>query len=420
MEHVVVAGSGLPEAVVRDAVDRTYSDRYDRPVHWLDLDGEFLRPPEQASPLGLPQFRTAVADAVGEAHRWGEPYVFFLCPGLIAWVVPLCHGEERRGGALSGEVLLDESDRADTGYFLMGCGLNAKAAQDYIASLPVWSDGRARQASTQLYTLVYRESGWVPSRLLRTQENTAQQRQIAESIHSLKTSRTTGYPVDEERRLFAMIRVGDRKGARKVLNQYLAGLVVHSPALPILRARSVELMGYLVRAAVEDNPLLEPLIEQNQHWIGQLVTAADFDEVCIELRDALDAFIVAVSAQGFNRTNPAVQKALEFVAGHYTDSITLEDVAQASGLSPYRIAHLVKDATGRSVMQHVRVLRVARAQELLTKTHLPGVEIAAEIGYCDQSHFIKEFRAMTGTTPSKYRRGVRGNPTAISAEAPGR
>ena len=177
MEHGVVAGSDLPDADVRDAVERTFSQRYDRPVHWLDLGGEFLVPPEAASPLSLPQFRRAVTDAVGEAHRWGEPYVFFLCPGLIAWVVPLCHGEERRGGALSGEVLLDESDRADTGYFLMGCGLNAKAAQDYIAGLPVWSDGRARQASTQLYTLFYRDSGWVPSRLLRRRSGPRQHQQ---------------------------------------------------------------------------------------------------------------------------------------------------------------------------------------------------------------------------------------------------
>ena len=43
----------------------------------------------------------------------------------------------------------------------------------------------------------------------------------------------------------------------------------------VLRARAVELMSCLTRAAIEDNPLLEPLIERNHAWTERLIAAGD-------------------------------------------------------------------------------------------------------------------------------------------------
>ena len=400
LEHPV----GHVSARTRASVASDCWNRYQRAVYWLEDNGNVAEPVRADSPLALPQLQHAVKDALEEAHRWGDTYTFFLCPSVLAWVVPLCNAEEQLGGLLSGEVLLDEGDRAEAEYYLRGCGFPAKAAGQWATRLPVWPEGRSQEAATQLYRDFYRRSGWIPAQLTRKREDAAQQRQIAEAIHSRKSTRRIGYPLDDERRLLAMIRVGDSRGARTAMNQLLAGLFVHAPALPVLRARAVELLGYLVRAAVEDNHLLEPLIEQNQSWIERLVLAPDFDAICAELRDALDAFIASVAAQGFNRTNPSVHKALEYIANHYTEALTLAEVAAAAGLSTYRIAHLVKESTGRSVMEHVRVLRVTRTRELLEKSTLKGSEIATQLGYHDQSHLIREFRAVTGTTPEQYRR----------------
>jgi AraC-like DNA-binding protein len=410
---------GHVSARTRASVASDCWNRYQRAVYWLKEHGELAEPVREGSPLGLPQLQHAVTDALEEAHRWGDTYSFFLCPSVLAWVVPLCNGDEQLGGLLSGEVLLDEGDRAEAEYYLRGCGFPAQAASEWAARLPVWPEGRSQEAATQLFQDFYRRSGWIPSTLIRKREDAAQQRQIAEAIHSRKSTMRIGYPLDDERRLLAMIRVGDNRGARTAMNQLLAGLFMHAPALPVLRARAVELLGYLVRAAVEDNHMLEPLIEQNQSWIERLVTAPDFDAICAKLRDALDAFIASVAAQGFNRANPSVHKALDYISHHYTQALTLADVAEAAGLSTYRIAHLVKAATGRSVMEHVRVLRVTRTRELLEKSALKGSEIAMQLGYHDQSHLIREFRSVTGTTPEQYRRRMHGEAGYVDADVTG-
>jgi two-component system response regulator YesN len=389
------------------AVEAYSRRQFNLRVAWLDAHGDPLPTAPLDGPLSLPPVRRSVRDALSEAHRWGEPFIFFLCPGLIAWVVPMCSGDRFAGGILSGSVLVDEADRAEVGYYLRGCGMEAEASVRFASDLPLWPEDRPQLASLELYQTFYRRSGWTPLDLVRRRENAAQQRQIAEAIHSRKVARTHHYPIDEERRLLAMIRVGDRNGARGVLNQLLAALFVHAPGLSALRARTVELMGHLVRTAVEDNPLLEPLVEQNQAWVERLVEARDFDEICVALRDALDSFIDSVLGQTTRRGNPAAERALNYVSEHYTEPIDLATVAEAANLSVYRLAHLIKETTGRTVMQHVRVLRIAKARELLEKTTLSGAEIAAQLGFHDQSHFIREFRSSTGTTPLRYREGGR-------------
>lgn len=392
---------------IREAIAEECLTQNGLAVRWLDQEGVFTRPEPADSPLALPELQQAVIEAMEESYRWGETHVFFLCPGVISWVVPLCEEDRLRGGLLSGGVILDDSERVEAEQLLTALGFPADRAHTWARQLPLWSNGQVRQASLRLYRTFYSRTGWMPTGLDRRREDAAQQRQVAEAIHSRKSVVDSRYPLDDERRLLAMVHAGDQRGAQMAMNELLAGLFVHAPSLPLLRARSVELLGHLVRSSIEENPMLEPLIEQNPSWIERLISAPGFDELCAELRSALNAFIQSVSTQAMPHVPPAVQRALNHISQHYASQITLAEVAEAVGLSRYRIAHLVKEHTGRPIMEHVRVLRMAKARQLLVNTQLTGTQIATDLGYYDQSHFTKEFKALTGTTPSRYRRQSR-------------
>jgi len=164
------------------------------------------------------------------------------------------------------------------------------------------------------------------------------------------------------------------------------------------------MMGYLTRAAVEDSPLMEPLIERNHQWMQKLINAPDFEMLSHVLMQALDDFMQGIYAHGFNIYNPKVSRILDFVAQHYTKPIALEQIAAATDLSVFRVSHLVKQNTGKSVLQHIMQLRIQKARQLLERSSLSCSEIAYELGFCDQSYFIKHFKRLTGTTPRRYRR----------------
>ena len=118
----------------------------------------------------------------------------------------------------------------------------------------------------------------------------------------------------------------------------------------------IEMMGYLVRTAVEDSPYLEPLLEKNHQWMARIIEASDFEELSGVLRNALDDFMNNIYLMGYRPGNTAVQKAMEYLGANYRDPISLADVAEAIELSESRTAHLIKGQTGRSMLQHVHRL----------------------------------------------------------------
>jgi transcriptional regulator GlxA family with amidase domain len=149
---------------------------------------------------------------------------------------------------------------------------------------------------------------------------------------------------------------------------------------------------------------MESLIESNHAWMARLIQAADFESLSRVLMQALDDFIEGIYRQGYGHSHPRVNQALDFIQERFTAAISLRDVARAAGVSPFRIAHLVKEHTGKSVLQWILALRVKQAQHLLETTSKSGAEIAYETGFGDQSTFIKQFRVRAGLTPARYRR----------------
>jgi AraC-like DNA-binding protein len=232
-----------------------------------------------------------------------------------------------------------------------------------------------------------------------------QQEQISQAILDQRRGGAPAlYAFEKERNLLASIRAGDRGEARRILNEMLATIYLSSPQLVVLRARAVELMSCLTRAAIEDNPLLEPLIERNHTWTEHLVRAGDFDDLSQELMRALDDFIDGIYLHGSNRSNTKVRRALDYISTHFSRRLTLPEIAAEVGLSPCRLSHLVREHTGRTVTQVIHQVRIQRAQYLLERTDKSCTDIAYESGFNDQSYFIKHFRRLTGTTPLQYRR----------------
>ncbi|MDH3982218.1 MAG: AraC family transcriptional regulator, partial [Kiritimatiellaceae bacterium] len=389
-----------------EMVAKDYRTQYALPVRLVDASGDVLQPEPVAAVERLPALNRIRVHNLNESVRWGEPQAFFVAPGIMSWIIPLMDRAELRGGLCGGYVLLDEdpnSNQAAVNY-LVAEGAGRKEAVAFVQEALPFEQERVCVAAECLCDLFYQYSGWQSLELKRNKDKMQQQRQIAEEIHQRKVEQNRAYPYDDERILLSLIRVGDRPGARKIFNKMLAAMFLYSPKQVVVRARAIEMMGYLVRTAVEDSPLMEPLLERHMKWIEQIVETKDFDDLCNVLRDALDDFMNSIFLQGVNPVNPAVGKALNYISANYTESISLDQIADAAGLSSFRIAHLLKEATGKTAVQNIHYLRIQEARRLLESSDLSCTDIAYETGFGDQSYFIKQFRKWMGITPAKYRK----------------
>jgi AraC family transcriptional regulator len=97
----------------------------------------------------------------------------------------------------------------------------------------------------------------------------------------------------------------------------------------------------------------------------------------------------------------------EYIEGHLDASPTLGQMAAVARLSPYHFARQFRAATGLPPHQFVIARRVERARRLLQAGDLSLAEVAAHVGFSDQSQFTRHFRRLVGVTPGLFRTPAR-------------
>ena len=148
--------------------------------------------------------------------------------------------------------------------------------------------------------------------------------------------------------------------------------------------------------------------------IGDDVAVLDvFDQLAVK---AALLGIVAVCAQygrlegrpvrpGADYRARQLREIVGYLGEHFTEPISLPEVASHFGLSPQYFSTFFRENFGRTFTQHINSLRIEQAARLLRETDLPVMEVGFSVGFDNFSYFIKRFRSVYGVSPSHYRKG---------------
>lgn len=131
----------------------------------------------------------------------------------------------------------------------------------------------------------------------------------------------------------------------------------------------------------------------------------------MELRGAMLMILARFMRKAIPRVwtnDERMKRVLEHVHSHIGDTITLEQLAAVACVTGPYITRLFKKELGISPIQYVIKKKVERAEMLLYTTDLSVKEVAWQLGFSDDSYFIRLFRKQTGTTPQEYRERMRG------------
>jgi len=107
-------------------------------------------------------------------------------------------------------------------------------------------------------------------------------------------------------------------------------------------------------------------------------------------------------------TGQAVERARQFAQVHFAEPIGVAEMAQAACWSPFHFARVFRAKTGFTPAAYIRMLRVARAQELLRLGELGTKQIAQAVGLPAVPHFSAVFKKATGITPHEFARSHAG------------
>ena len=115
-------------------------------------------------------------------------------------------------------------------------------------------------------------------------------------------------------------------------------------------------------------------------------------------------FAQEVQKSGMQHYSREIEAAVKYIHLHLHVPITLEETAEAAGISASYLSRLFKKETGMSIVDYIQKERIEAACNMLTYSDYTAAQISEYLCFSTQSYFIKIFRKYTGTTPAKYKK----------------
>lgn len=356
-----------------------------------------------------------------QAERLGGRYVYFCPLGLTFWASPIVRQSQVIGTLIAGPVHLVDPD--DLGLDEIMARLPADAiSRDRLAAqiraIPVVPGDRVNSLSELLLLVAAGLSDKTFDQLEQNRKNGALEAELWQQIDFLKRyayvdQEQLSYPLEKEELLLEKIASGDKDAASQILNEILGHIFFSSSGnLDTMRARVVELVVLLSRAAIRGGADVEQIFGLNYTYLGKIYAFRTIDEIAFWLSGIMARFTDQVFNLSEIKHADVIYRACDYVRKNYMNKLTLEETAAFVYLSPAYFSRIFKDEMGLNFSTYLNQYRVEAARKRLLNDTASLSEIAVAVGFEGQSYFSKVFKKMTGVTPGKYResRGLARTP----------
>ena len=373
----------------------------------------------RSDPVGRKRCTESKHKAGKLAAQLGEPYISRCHAGLIEFAAPIVFKDLYLGSISCGPVLMWEWDEIAIQEFLnrtSDLNINREALLAASRKIKVLN-GRNVQAAAEL--LFITANHFAKSNIITLQQRrelSEQQSKLAELIFKQKKAeeriryleervKHEEYPMEKENELLNRVRMGDRQGAKKILNELLAVIFLHTSGnIELIKARVLELVVVISRAAVEGGAKLDKLLGLNYSFISELASKNKFEDVCFWIVKVLDTFLDTVYEARSIKNSKLLEEAIQYIRENYHEKLSLENVAEKIYISPYYLSHLFKEELGITFLEYLTRIRMEEAKKLLMDRSLTILDISLRIGYDDPGYFSKVFKKNIGVSPSQYRK----------------
>lgn len=92
-----------------------------------------------------------------------------------------------------------------------------------------------------------------------------------------------------------------------------------------------------------------------------------------------------------------------YINEHFTENLTLEQVADLAGFSKYHFTRLFRQYADTSFYKYLNQKRIDYAKSLLLDPDLSVIEVALASGFSSLSAFLRMFKLINHCTPTEYR-----------------
>jgi AraC-like DNA-binding protein len=101
--------------------------------------------------------------------------------------------------------------------------------------------------------------------------------------------------------------------------------------------------------------------------------------------------------------DPLVSRVFEEIEATFREPVSVAEVARALGYTPGHLTTVVRERTGRPVLDWITERRMTEVRRMLRETDLPLGVVAARTGLRDATYLVRRFRNRYGVTPQRWR-----------------
>lgn len=100
-----------------------------------------------------------------------------------------------------------------------------------------------------------------------------------------------------------------------------------------------------------------------------------------------------------------ISKVISYIDKNYRNPLDLATLSGVVFRSPYHLSHIFKDVTGFNFKEYLINKRIMKAKNLLeSESDIKVISIAEDVGFSNLSTFNRDFKRLTGISPSEYRK----------------
>ena len=213
------------------------------------------------------------------------------------------------------------------------------------------------------------------------------------------------YPIQTERKLFERVQMGDVTGAVSEAHRFFDWMISrYADAVMDVKLKTLEFALWAEKICLESGGSTYRF-ESRHDYLQALLDFKNYEELrswfLTKIREAASNVL-----NNKEKTSVSlIEKAKEYIKGHYFKDLSLDEVSREIDISPYYFSKLFKEETGENFIEYLTSIRREKAQELLSMTDKSMKEICCEVGYSDPNYFSRSFKKNVGVTPTEYKEG---------------
>lgn len=164
-----------------------------------------------------------------------------------------------------------------------------------------------------------------------------------------------------------------------------------------------QLIGATMKYMVEHNINTSQILKSNVNIYSVITNMDTIDEIEASLIELFTSIIEYTAPTDEVKELTYLEKVMLYMKEHYSEDLIFEDVAREIGISYSYLRKLIKDETGKSLIDNLNIIRIEEVKRLLLQTDLTISEIATEVGYRNIQSINRFFKKYEGISPSEFK-----------------